>query len=420
MKKQILSCLLGLLAFTACGDNDDPEPDPEPAEPTVIDITAGKTAQRTVLVYIAAENSLSSFAKTDIDEMLEGIQDVDVSSNSLLVYVDDTRAPRLQRITRMTDGTAVAVDLKDYDEQDSSRPSVMKQVIEDAFGLYPAKSYGLVLWSHGEGWIPGTGYSSKTVSQRWWSVDNNSNSTSNTGTKMEIADLAATLSATVHFDFILFDSCFMSSAEVCYELKDCASYLIGSPAEIPGPGSPYDLITPYFFSQSSDCATQIAKAYYDDYAAIYDPSATISNSHWTGGVCISVVKTAQMEALASATAKVLPQYINAEEGPVYSEVQSYDARSNYRYYHDLKDFMRQQTGSDTSVYDEWLRSFNAAVVYWASTPTVFTEFSSSALTIGDNAGGLSLFIPRLVKQDLLPYFHKTKWYTAAGWDQTGW
>jgi hypothetical protein len=60
------------------------------------------------------------------------------------------------------------------------------------------------------------------------------------------------------------------------------------------------------------------------------------------------------------------------------------------------------------------------VVYWASTPTVFTEFSSSALTIGDNAGGLSLFIPRLVKQDLLPYFRKTKWYTAAGWDQTGW
>ena len=31
--------------------------------------------------------------------------------------------------------------------------SKMKEVINTAFSEYPAQSYGLVLWSHGEGWL---------------------------------------------------------------------------------------------------------------------------------------------------------------------------------------------------------------------------------------------------------------------------
>ena len=43
---------------------------------------------RTVLVYIAGDNSLRSFATEDLAEMTEGMQSVDDNSYNLLVYID--------------------------------------------------------------------------------------------------------------------------------------------------------------------------------------------------------------------------------------------------------------------------------------------------------------------------------------------
>ena len=44
----------------------------------------------------------------------------------------------------------------EYPEQDASSVTVerMTDVFQRAFSAYPAKSYGLVLWSHGDGWLP--------------------------------------------------------------------------------------------------------------------------------------------------------------------------------------------------------------------------------------------------------------------------
>ena len=55
---------------------------------------------------------------------------------------------------------------------------------------------------------------------------------------MNISDLVTILSADAvpHFDFVLFDACFMQSIEVAYALRNFTDYYIGSPTEIPGPG----------------------------------------------------------------------------------------------------------------------------------------------------------------------------------------
>lgn len=71
------------LLFTACNQDDDPVP-PE-------------VGSRTVLVYIVADNNLSSFAKEDVEEMIAGMESVDLSSSNLLVYQDDRVAPVLFR-----------------------------------------------------------------------------------------------------------------------------------------------------------------------------------------------------------------------------------------------------------------------------------------------------------------------------------
>ena len=50
---------------------------------------------------------------------------------------------------------------------------------------------------------------------------------------MNIEDLVTILSADAvpHFDFVLFDACFMQSIEVAYALRNFTDYYIGSPTE---------------------------------------------------------------------------------------------------------------------------------------------------------------------------------------------
>lgn len=63
-------CLLMLLA--AC-QQDGPTPEPS-------------VGSRTVLVYMIAQNSLAPLASADIEEMKEGMRQVDATSGNLLVY----------------------------------------------------------------------------------------------------------------------------------------------------------------------------------------------------------------------------------------------------------------------------------------------------------------------------------------------
>jgi hypothetical protein len=441
MRKLLLTAIIGLFALGAC-DSEDPIPvepiiDPAmdgnliPEEPDSVFPSKDEVVatSRTVLVYIAAENSLAHFAATDISEMVAGMQGMDTDLCNLLVYVDDTQAPRLLRLANDKTGTIQKETVKAYDEQDSADPTVMQQVLKDAVKAYPAKSYGLVLWSHGEGWLPSDAdtkarstriLSDQVTNRRWWAIDNNANSTSNSGSYMDIAELAQALSSSVHFDFILFDSCFMLSAEVVYELKDYADYFIGSPAEIPGPGVNYDQLVPFFFDAHTRYAERLAYLYFLGYYLGYDPNVSTSNDNWTGGVAIGCVSSSALDDLAAATARVLPIYIKDGSTPVYSSVMTYDLRTANVYYHDLKDFIHQLTATDAATYQQWLTAFDEAMVYWGTTPTVYSAFGRHTVTMSDYTGGLSLFIPRYAKSDLLPAFRQLKWYTAAGWDDTGW
>ena len=72
LKLYTLLCASFLFLFTSCNQDDDPVP-PE-------------AGSKTVLVYIVADNSLASFAKEDVEEMIEGMKLVGSSSCNLLVY----------------------------------------------------------------------------------------------------------------------------------------------------------------------------------------------------------------------------------------------------------------------------------------------------------------------------------------------
>ena len=75
--------LISLLAisFAACGSDDAPNPTPPEPEPPV------SSNERTVLIYIAAENSLNKFSTDDLNEMKQGSKALKDNQN-LVVYVD--------------------------------------------------------------------------------------------------------------------------------------------------------------------------------------------------------------------------------------------------------------------------------------------------------------------------------------------
>lgn len=76
MKKILCLLATSIALLTACSDSSNESTMP---------------AKRTVIVYMAAENTLSGNAQDDIDEMIQGVKKISRYDN-LIVFVDRARS----------------------------------------------------------------------------------------------------------------------------------------------------------------------------------------------------------------------------------------------------------------------------------------------------------------------------------------
>lgn len=388
------------------------------------------TAKRTILVYMAAENSLSSFALDDVEEMIVGMKSIDDSKNNLLVYLDaNTRdattqsksAPAIYRIRKNKSGNVVKEIVYQYPEQDDSSVTVarMTDVFQRSFGAFEADSYGLVLWSHGDGWIP-----YQTSSLRSFGQDGGSN-----GPMMDILDLEEAISVGTNslkgsgkFDFVFFDACFMQSVEVLYQLRSYCNFIIGCPMETPAQGSPYDKILPYLFSEGEAGVKGLAEYYYESYEANYNGGKNSSNENWTSGVCISAVRTEGLEQLADATKALYSKYssrLNEVTEAGVASVQYFDHNRRYnrvqmRVYNDFGDYINYLSSDDD--YAAWKSVLDNAIVYAESTPTCYCSSAYIYTGNGDIAinaySGLSSYIMFASDSKYSAY---NSYYTSLDW-----
>lgn len=397
MKKLFKTLLLSLsFLCIACGGEDEPT---KPAQ---------KQPQRTVLAYIVSDNSLSYFSDSDINEMLEGIKSVDTQVNNLLVYADSNTTPVLYRITKDKKGNAIKEIIREYDEQVSTSPQVMKEVCSTVFSNYPAQSYGLIYWSHGEGWKP-----MPLTATRWIGQDKGDGTTDYTN----IDELKQVLVSVPHLDFLLFDACFMMTVEVAYALRDEADYIIASPTEIPGPGAPYDVLVPAMFKKEG--SIKIAQAYYEHYNALYDSGKNNSDNYWTAGVSIAALKTSALSALAQATNQALSKATSINLPAIKSNLYDYDQRpkssSLYVGYYDMVQLM--QALCTESDFATWKIAFDSAMAYYQSTPLNFSSYAGMFSMEG--TCGLSHYLPT-GNTSLNAAYAQTDWYSAASLDDWGW
>jgi len=196
--------------------------------------------RRTVLVYIEGRNNLSGNAYSDLAEMRRGEIPAD---GRLLVYrsIRGEDHPTLMEVYAGGDSV-----LADYPAETSAvDPAQMRRVLADARRLAPSDELGMILWSHSSGWRQ----KSVPLSRGYGLEDS--------WKQMSVTDLAATLEDQ-GLDFIFFDSCFMGSVEVAYELRNAAPRMVASVCEVPSDGMPYHLTLKHLFDPDIDAGLAAA------------------------------------------------------------------------------------------------------------------------------------------------------------------
>lgn len=377
------------------------------------DIVIPTPAEKTVLVYFVADNNgLTQYVQLDIDEMKQSMEEHPLSvSQHLLLYKDTGGEAELIELVNRN-GQVIEKVVKTYPDRNSVGVEEMSEVFNDVFNNsnYEAESYGLVYWSHCEGWIPYPLPSTRWIGQDKGQGDN----------RMNLSEFKQVLDAAPHFDYILFDACFMQSIEVMYELRAYADYFIASPTETPGTGAPYDAILPYMFGNGR--AADLAKTYYEVYSDLYEP-ARLSGNPWTMGAAICVAESVGLEALASATREAL----QALEAPancraLREQAFDYDKRkgtlnsSLYVGYYDLVDVM--QALLDEDAYAAWKQAYDEVVIYYNTTDTNYSSSWGDFSMTGTH--GVTQYLPSAPGVEACEAYHTLDWYDAAGISALGW
>lgn len=360
---------------------------------------------RTILVYIAGDNNLTTFARDDVEEMKKGMASVVTASMHLLVYADYGDGEASLTEISNSNGQVVEQLVKEYGERNSTGVAETVEVFGDVFAnpRYQAASYGLVYWSHCDGWIPYPVPSTRWIGQDTGEGDN----------RMNLSDFVQILDYAPHFDFIFFDACFMQSIEVAYALRAYTDYYIASPTETPGPGAPYDRILPYMFSEGA--AVDMARTYFETYDEQYDKGHGLSNTNWTAGAAICVLKTDGLDNLAQLTRQLLPQ-TEVDVTALRADVFNYDKRSSAVDYYDMQEMM--EILLPPPAYDQWKAAFDQIVAYWQTTPMNYS--SSRGMFSMEGTHGVSHYIPASLTSEAACAYRQTDWYGAAGLDRLGW
>jgi len=398
--------LAAVFVLTACRD--------EAEEPAVVTPEYGTTQGRVVLFYVAVENTLASYGNGDVAEILAGAKYLG-SKDHALVFIDDTDKPRLYDITCQQRDAKIAElqPVVSYEEDlDACSPEVFGSVLQFVRQNYPAPSYGLVMESHGSGWVPPLPETNPDnrnawgVKRRSFGYDNGQNTLVNSGTQLSINDMRDQLLQFGLFDFILFDACFMQNIETAYQLRHCARYIIGSPAEIPAFGAPYDTMLQPMFSDTAYVEGMVQK-YYDYYL-----------DDMLYGVLLSAVDCSQLEHVAAVTAPYVKACKDTLLNMSYQEVQDYFWWNTYNMYsypdfYDMQGLMR--TALDEADFEAWHAEFQKLFVCQRHTDYWYSAFNRSAFNRVDSLqySGISMHVP------LQKYASRNKWFASAYYE-TDW
>ena len=387
---------------------------------------------QTVLVYVAGDNNLTSnghnYLTTDLKEMMKGSRRLDENDN-LILFIDEYG--RNPYFLKLENGDTVRLESMPL-EVKSSNAETLYEAMKYAQESFPADSYGLVLWGIADSWLIHNSPSSSTnkAPHKAFGLDNTEGRT-----WMDILDMARALERLPKLKFIFADCGNFLCVENVYELRKCADYIIGSAAEIPAEGAPYQTVVPAMFSQDSTFYKHVVRAYF----------AQTSNGY---KVPLAAVKTSELDNLASTTAATLQSFANHieldEDGCRYPDVSDLIFYYDHTQF-DMQDFMLRFASE--AQYKEWKRVFDKAVPYHTFTtvwmanhvyPSPYNEMEFADFTITEERlGAIGMYVPQTdadqarwnrfyqinlnkSMSQMNSEIKQMQWYHAAQLDKMGW
>lgn len=376
------------------------------------------TTPLTVLAYMVANNDLDDDLYENLFAMYQGLQLLDKPA-TLLVYWDGKTSFGENNATHAilrfeTDGNGninglpalnegydlevimtIAEVVKEYPVQSSVTKNVMSTVLTDMLTFAPTDRYGLIFGSHASAWT-------NSIYTRSFGLDGQQ--TDNTILLPYMVE--AIRSTGVHFDYILFDACYMGTIEVCYDFKDVADYLIASVMEVPAYGFPYGTeLMPALFEGIETSYKKICQEYIDYYIDVY------SQKHSAWGTVV-LIDNKEVNSLVSSLKNEITTHKDKLADYKVSTLQDYGKSSAPDIAYDLRQFVKElNDGNIPTDFDEKL---NKAVLYKGC----LTEARPSNYAVDvENYCGLGIYIPVSSRTDWNDYFKTIDWFSASGWNE---
>lgn len=379
----IFVAIFSLLSFSSCGDGDDPVVPKE----------------RTLFMFFPWTGDLTSYFKRNIEDMEQAIQSHGLKDQRVIVYfADSPTSAELFEIAWQNE-TAVRRPLKTYETLNTKSPEAIAALLSDIKTIAPARQYSMTIGCHGFGWVESKN-SSYVAAQRARRPQGEYHITRYFGgsTPQYQIDIdtfrQAIETAGMHFDYILFDDCYMASIEVAYELRNTTDVIIASTCEMMGPGLPYKTVGPHLLG------TPDYKAACDEFFKFYSsytvPCGTLSVIN-----CLEVSNMAQlMKDLNSQTTD-----LSAQELP---SVQKFDGFYPVIFF-DMESYVKTRCRSNTALYNAFARQLQSTVIYEVHTPQYYS--ASSGYEDLNTSSGVSISDPSV--NNIAAGKKETSWWKAT-------
>ncbi|HPC02508.1 MAG TPA: clostripain-related cysteine peptidase [Syntrophales bacterium] len=336
----------------------------------------------TFMVYLGADNNLSSAGVSDLNEMAKVGSDENVNivvqaefSSEYTDFTEIDQGSYNGDTIRYLVGKADAGSGFDLESGtsignvDMASPATLAAFIQWAAARYPADHYALVIWDHGAGWKrKGRGAVEDETS----------------GNFMTLPDLAKGVrDSGVFVDVIDFDACLMGMYEVAYEFLSLTDYMVFSEETEPGSGNPYDTILAALAANPRMTPGELSVEIVERYDAYY---ATSERSEDVTKSAVDMSKIAALhEAMVTAAEAIVADF--ATVGAVIAAAQQNTQSYYYRTNHDLYDFFDYV---DTNLVQGSVKAAAQAVKSAASDAVVANRFRGDSMA---ESHGIAVYAP---------------------------
>lgn len=433
----ILSCLLGIVFAVSCrDDNFTPwTASGETSMPVSLPARTESEEIRNVVIMVSGGfNSLSSYLRQDLMDLSDNYLPGGYRTAHVLLVLSrlpadgsfaTTSAPVLYRMYR-EEGEVVRDTLKTWPEGTQLfGKTTLKDALQFAYDRYPAKGYGMVLSSHGSGWLPEEYYFDPSKFEGTssggdvWNAPARRNAVSyppivedgapvksigqdKDGSHAVEMDLLAFRDALpFHLDYLLLDACLSGGVEVAYELRGKVDVLGFSQTELLAEGFDYDTLMSRLLVSDPDPVAACQDAY-NYYAA----QTGINKS-----AVFSAIDLREMEDLSSVCRTLFQKYRYPLAMLQGSSVQGY-FRFDRHFFYDLKDILLK-AGISAEEEAQLDAALAKCVIFKGATP-YFMQGTQYGFAIQCHSG-FSMYLPSMGSEYLNNYYKDNlAWNQATG------